>query len=81
MPEAGAMWSGRGIVKGQASGPAMVSASALSFLGDVDIRSGQVVGRANDLLGRTVTGAVLVLPDAEVARRARQDAVLRQDRR
>lgn len=56
------MWSGRGIVKGQASGPAMVSASALSFLGDVDIRSGEVVGRANDLLGRTVTGAVLVLP-------------------
>lgn len=56
------MWSGRGIVKGQASGPAMISATALSFLGDVDIRSGLIVGRANDLLGRSVAGAVLVLP-------------------
>lgn len=55
-------WHGRGIVKGRATGPAMVSATALSFLGDVDIRSGQVVGQANDLLGRSVTGNVLLLP-------------------
>jgi uncharacterized protein len=40
----------------------MVSATALSFLGDVDIRSGLIVGQANDLLGRSVAGNVLVLP-------------------
>ena len=32
----------RGIVIGKASGPALVSAEAVSFLGDVDIRSGRV---------------------------------------
>lgn len=62
MAEPTEIWHGRGIVKGRATGPAMVSATALSFLGDVDIRSGQVVGQANDLLGRSVSGNVLLLP-------------------
>ncbi|WP_121066760.1 aconitase X swivel domain-containing protein [Chachezhania antarctica] len=59
---ADATWQARGVVKGQAQGMALVSDTALSFLGDLDIRSGQVVGRSSDLLGACVAGRVLVLP-------------------
>ncbi|MBL4769154.1 MAG: DUF126 domain-containing protein [Rhodobacteraceae bacterium] len=55
-------WEGRGIVKGIASGLAIVSNTAFSFLGDVDIRTGTVVGQSNDLLGRCIKGLVLVVP-------------------
>ncbi|MEP3329040.1 DUF126 domain-containing protein [Sedimentitalea sp.] len=57
-----AIWQARGVVKGQAEGEALISQTALSFLGDLDIRSGQVVGRSSDLLGACVAGRVLVLP-------------------
>ncbi|MET4130627.1 DUF126 domain-containing protein [Roseovarius sp. MBR-6] len=56
------VWQARGVVKGQAEGKALVSQTALSFLGDLDIRSGQVVGRSSDLLGACVAGRVLALP-------------------
>ena len=56
-------WSARPVVRGLASGDAMVSRTALSFLGDLDIRSGRVVGRSSDLCGRIVAGRVLVLPE------------------
>ncbi|MDK3074344.1 DUF126 domain-containing protein [Sedimentitalea sp. JM2-8] len=60
MPEG--VWQARGVVGGQAEGAALVSRTALSFLGDLDICSGVVVGRSSDLLGACVTGRVLVLP-------------------
>ena len=53
---------GRGIVRGIASGQAMVSESPISFLGDVDIRSGNVVGKMNDLCGRCLAGRILIVP-------------------
>ncbi|WP_158970460.1 aconitase X swivel domain-containing protein [Chachezhania sediminis] len=56
------IWQARGVVKGRAQGKALVSQTALSFLGDLDIRSGKVVGRSSDLLGTCVAGRVLVLP-------------------
>ncbi|WP_209424494.1 DUF126 domain-containing protein [Pararhodobacter sp. SW119] len=56
-------WKARGVVKGMAEGPALISQTALSFLGDLDIRSGRVVGRSSDLCGEVVTGRVLVLPE------------------
>lgn len=56
-------WEARGVVKGLAEGPALISQTALSFLGDLDIRSGRVVGRSSDLCGEVVTGRVLVLPE------------------
>ena len=52
----------RGIVRGNASGPALVSPEAISFLGDLDIRSGRVVNKGHPLLGVSVKGHVLVLP-------------------
>jgi phosphomecalonate degydratase small subunit len=52
----------RGIVKGTASGPALVSSAPISFLGDLDIRSGKVVNKGHPLLGVSLKGTVLVLP-------------------
>lgn len=61
MPETS--WKARGVVKGHAEGSAMVSQTALSFLGDLDIRSGRVVGKSSDLFGKIVQARVLVLPE------------------
>ncbi|MEY8838046.1 DUF126 domain-containing protein [Cribrihabitans sp. XS_ASV171] len=56
-------WRVRPVVRGKAEGAALVSTRSLSFLGDLDIRSGRVVGRSSDLFGEVVTGRVLVLPE------------------
>jgi predicted aconitase with swiveling domain len=53
---------GRGIVGGVASGIALVSPEAISFLGDLDIRTGRVVNSTLALCGQSVAGRVLVLP-------------------
>jgi uncharacterized protein len=53
----------RGIVPGEAVGPALVSPTAFSFLGDVDIRSGDVVNTESPIRGQSVAGKVLVVPD------------------
>jgi len=52
----------RGIVIGKASGPALVSAEAISFLGDVDIRSGRVVGDLPSVRNASLRGTVLIMP-------------------
>ena len=52
----------RGIVRGTASGPALVSSEAISFLGDLDIRTGSVVNKRHPLVGVSLKGTVLVLP-------------------
>jgi len=52
----------RGIVIGKASGPALVSAEAVSFLGDVDIRSGRVVGDLPSVRNASLRGTVLIMP-------------------
>ena len=54
-------WQARGVVRGVADGAALVSQTALSFLGDLDIRSGRVVGRSSELCGDCVAGRVLVM--------------------
>jgi uncharacterized protein len=52
----------RGIVKGLAAGPALVSREPISFLGDLDITTGTVVGQLPSVKGRSLAGKVLVLP-------------------
>ncbi|MDP6882602.1 MAG: DUF126 domain-containing protein, partial [Rhodospirillales bacterium] len=52
----------RAIVHGQAEGPALVSAEEISFLGDLDIRTGEVVGEVPSIKGAKVGGTVLVIP-------------------
>ncbi len=55
-------FQGRGIVRGRARGALLVSQRPFSFLGDEDIRTGQVIGSFSDLLGRNVAGRVLAVP-------------------
>jgi predicted aconitase with swiveling domain len=52
----------RGIVDGSAKGPALVGAEPISFLGDVDIRTGRVVGDLPSLRNASVKGTVLIFP-------------------
>ena len=54
--------SARGIVSGKAQGPALVAAEPVSFLGDVDIRSGRIVGDLPSARNASVRGTVLVFP-------------------
>jgi len=56
------VFTARGIVDGRASAPALVSQEAISFLGDVDIRSGRVVGELPSVKGRSLGGMILVMP-------------------
>jgi phosphomecalonate degydratase small subunit len=51
----------RGIVDGDAVGPVLVT-PALSFLGDIDIRSGCIVGDHAGVKGQTLKGVMLVMP-------------------
>jgi hypothetical protein len=53
---------GRGIVKGRAAGAALVAREPISFLGDVDIRTGTIVGALPSVSGRSLAGKVLVFP-------------------
>ena len=52
----------RGIVDGSAAGPALIGDEAISFLGDVDINTGQVVGDLPSLRNTSVRGTVLIFP-------------------
>ena len=52
----------RGLVEGRASGPALVAREPVSFLGDVDIRTGEIVGELPSVKGRRMGGCVLVFP-------------------
>jgi predicted aconitase with swiveling domain len=53
---------GRGIVKGRAGGAALLAQEPISFLGDVDIRTGTIVGALPSVAGRSLAGKVLVFP-------------------
>ncbi|MCC7426483.1 MAG: DUF126 domain-containing protein [Alphaproteobacteria bacterium] len=53
---------GRGIVRGVAQGEVLVCKEAISFLGDLDIRSGRIVGNLPSAQGKSVKGRVLVFP-------------------
>ena len=55
-------FKGRGLVPGVARGPALVSWDAISFLGDVDIRSGRIVGDLPSVKGACVAGTILIMP-------------------
>ena len=52
----------RGIVNGKASGPALVSSEAVSFLGDIDIKTGRIVGDLPSVRNASVRGTVLIMP-------------------
>lgn len=53
---------GRGIVDGQAGGRALVAKERISFLGDLDIRTGEIIGQLPSVKGQRLGGTVLVMP-------------------
>jgi hypothetical protein len=53
---------GRKISKGVAEGRALVTKSPISFLGDIDPKTGIVVEPNHELCGRSIAGKVLVFP-------------------
>ena len=50
------------VASGCASGPALVTKDAISFLGNVDARTGMVVDPAHELVGQCIAGKVLIFP-------------------
>ena len=53
---------GHRVSRGKATGPALVSTAAISFLGGVDPQTGTVIEKGHPLYGRSVKGTVLVFP-------------------
>ena len=47
---------------GHASGPALATRDAISFLGNVDAKTGIVVDPAHELHGQCIAGKVLIFP-------------------
>ena len=50
------------VASGCASGPALVTKDAISFLGNVDARTGMVVDPAHELFDQCIAGKVLIFP-------------------
>ncbi|MBS7605747.1 MAG: DUF126 domain-containing protein [Candidatus Bathyarchaeia archaeon] len=53
---------GRGIVEGKCVAEALVSSMPISFLGDVDQKTGLVIAKTHDLYGKLLKGKVLCFP-------------------
>jgi len=56
---------GRTIVGGVASGKALVTTEAISFLGGVDPSTGRIVERGHELYGKSVKDSILVFPSGK----------------
>ena len=52
----------RGLVAGTVEGPALVSQEPISFLGDVDITTGAIMGDLPSMQGKRLGGSILVFP-------------------
>ncbi|MDV0446241.1 hypothetical protein MsAg5_00690 [Methanosarcinaceae archaeon Ag5] len=53
---------GRPISRGVASGPVLLTKDPISFLGNVDPKTGNVIDPAHELYGKCIKDAVLVFP-------------------
>ena len=53
---------GRGISKGRAGGPLLVSPAPISFLGGVDPETGIIIEKGHPLQGTGIAGTVLAFP-------------------
>jgi predicted aconitase with swiveling domain len=57
--------SARGVVKGTATGEAMVFSKPFSFLGDVDMGTGIVIARGHEHEGKSIAGKVMIYPETK----------------
>jgi uncharacterized protein len=55
----------RGLVKGQVQAPALVCRKAFSFLGDVDMDTGEIIAKGHEHEGETIAGKVMVYPETK----------------
>jgi hypothetical protein len=53
---------GRAISKGKAEGEVLLSRNEISFLGDVDPKTGVVTEKKSDIYKRSIAGKILVFP-------------------
>jgi predicted aconitase with swiveling domain len=53
---------GRQVVRGKASGPALVSSEPICYLGGVDVKTGRITEVGHPLYGKSIAGKVLVFP-------------------
>lgn len=53
---------GRGISRGRSRGKALVSREGISFLGDIDPKTGKVINPKHPLFGSSVANRILVFP-------------------
>ena len=73
---------GRSISKGTATGPALVSKDAISFLGGVDPKTGDVIEKGHAIYGKNVKGTVLIFPGRQrVHRRLLRSLSAKKERR
>lgn len=56
---------GRGVVKGKASGEAMVTRETISGWGGINEREGTVIERRHELVGQSFAGKILLFPGAK----------------
>lgn len=56
---------GRSVSRGTAAGPALVSKDAISFLGGIDPKTGNVIEKGHALFGKNVKDTVLVFPSGK----------------
>lgn len=55
----------RGIVKRTASGEAFVCHKAFSFLGDVDMDTGEIIAKGHEREGESIAGKVMIYPETK----------------
>ena len=55
----------KGIVKGVAEGEALVCKKAFSFMGDVDMDTGEIIAKDHEHYGTSIAGKVLVFPETK----------------
>jgi len=55
----------RPIVKGRVQGPALVCRKAFSFLGDVDMDTGEIIAKGHEHEGESIAGRVMIYPETK----------------
>jgi len=55
-------FSGRGVIGGLAEGPALVTNQPLSFFGDVDPNTGNIISERSEIRGKCVADHILIFP-------------------
>ncbi len=55
-------YKGRCIVKGKVTGIAIKSLSSISFLGDVDVKTGKITDKTNTLYSQSIANKIFVFP-------------------